>query len=89
MTKKEVEDNRMLDFNIHFDEPDSETGCRITDFHFHGVNCLLEYIENLTEEEIQKHTCWNIWAHNGESIRVLREVLLKASRRDNESTTSQ
>lgn len=78
MTKKEVEATRLLDFNVHFNEPDSETGGEIKDLQFHGVNCMLEYVENLTEEELQKHTCWNIWAHNGESIKVLREILLKA-----------
>lgn len=76
MTKKEVRDS--TDFSVHTDSPDSETGSGIKELHFHSWHCLLEYVENLTEEDLKTHTCWSIWAHNSESIEALRNVLLKA-----------
>lgn len=76
MTKREVEES--IDFNVHTDSIDSETGSTILDLHFHGWNCLFEYIENITEEDLEKHHCWNIWAHDVEAVRHLRNILLRA-----------
>ena len=82
MTKKEVEES-VIDFNASIDDEASETGSTILDLHFHGWNCLFDYIENLTEDELKKHEYWCIWAHNNEVVKALREVLLKADGRDN------